>query len=222
MLRVEKGLHEHHARLAEQAQNNSTAASQAQAGQSAPPAALEAPFAKVNSVVAGSPADEAGLKVGDSITKFGWVDWTNHDRLGRVAEAVSQNEGVSPFSVLRWQQHCLARLPAARRARSNVPNVDNSRSQSRSKLCDLATQAQRRLYRCSLRRGGIGADEACWAATCCHCKVHLRSRRDSVLSKLAMNSTMTWRSLGWHVLTKNGGGWVNGSRDGCRGLDLMG
>ncbi|KAL1648219.1 GTP-binding nuclear protein gsp1/Ran [Didymella pomorum] len=98
MSRIEKGLHEHHARLAEQAQNNSMAASQVQAGQSAPPAALEAPFAKVNSIVAGSPADEAGLKVGDSITKFGWVDWTNHDRLGRVAEAVSQNEGI-PITV---------------------------------------------------------------------------------------------------------------------------
>lgn len=95
MTRIEKGLHEHHARLAEQAQNNPGAASQTQAGQSAPPASLEAPFAKVNSVVAGSPAEEAGLQTGDSITKFGWVDWTNHERLGRVAEAVSQNEGVS-------------------------------------------------------------------------------------------------------------------------------
>lgn len=175
MSRIEKGLHEHHARLAEQAQSNSTATGQAQAGQSAPPAALEAPFAKVNSVVAGSPADEAGLKVGDSITKFGWVDWTNHDRLGRVAEAVSQNEGVSSASVLCWQQHRLARLPAARRARKKRPNADNTRSPSQSKLCVPATQARRRLFRCSLRREGIGADEACWAATCCHCNAHLRS-----------------------------------------------
>ncbi|KAJ4988870.1 26S proteasome non-ATPase regulatory subunit 9 [Stagonosporopsis vannaccii] len=98
MSRIEKGLHEHHARLAAQAQNSSSAANQAQLAQSVPPAALEAPFAKVNSVVAGSPADQAGLKVGDSITKFGWVDWTNHDRLGRVAEAVSQNEGI-PITV---------------------------------------------------------------------------------------------------------------------------
>lgn len=95
MSRIEKGLHEHHARVAEQAQNNPEAASQAQAALQAAPSALEAPFAKVNSVVAGSPADMAGLKVGDTITKFGWVDWTNHERLSRVAEAVSQNEGVS-------------------------------------------------------------------------------------------------------------------------------
>lgn len=95
MTRIEKGLHEHHARLAEQAQNESATGNQAQTASGAVPVALEAPFAKVNSVVAGSPADSAGLKVGDTITKFGWVDWTNHERLARVAEAVSQNEGVS-------------------------------------------------------------------------------------------------------------------------------
>ena len=93
MSRIEKGLHEHHARLALQA-SDPAAAQQPPQGPSAPPAALEAPFAKVNSVVAGSPADTAGLRVGDSITRFGWVDWTNHERLSRVAEAVSQSEGV--------------------------------------------------------------------------------------------------------------------------------
>ncbi|KAF2853416.1 26S proteasome non-ATPase-like protein regulatory subunit 9 [Plenodomus tracheiphilus IPT5] len=97
MSRIEKGLHEHHARLAEQAQHPDTAGQGTDAF-SAPPAALEAPFAKVNSVVAESPAESAGLKVGDTITKFGWVDWTNHERLSRVAEAVSQNEGI-PLTV---------------------------------------------------------------------------------------------------------------------------
>jgi 26S proteasome non-ATPase regulatory subunit 9 len=95
MSHIEKGLHEHHARLAEQAQSNPAAASQAAAALQPAPAAFEAPFATVNSVVAGSPADSAGLKIGDTITKFGWVDWTNNERLSRVAEAVSQNEGVS-------------------------------------------------------------------------------------------------------------------------------
>lgn len=103
MLRIEKGLHEHHARLAEQAQNNPGGANQAQAAMGAAPAAIEAPFAKVNSVVEGSPADSAGLRVGDTITKFGWVDWTNHERLSRVAEAVSQNEGVSLNTALALQ-----------------------------------------------------------------------------------------------------------------------
>ncbi|OAL54142.1 26S proteasome non-ATPase-like protein regulatory subunit 9 [Pyrenochaeta sp. DS3sAY3a] len=98
MSRIEKGLHEHHARLAEQAQNGSDATSQLETGLAAAPVAMEAPFAKVNSVVAGSPAESAGLQVGDTITKFGWVDWTNHQRLSRVAEAVSQNEGL-PITV---------------------------------------------------------------------------------------------------------------------------
>jgi 26S proteasome non-ATPase regulatory subunit 9 len=95
MNRIEKGLHAHHARLQEQAQNNTAGAAFAPSAGSAAPAALEAPFAKVNSVVAGSPAEAAGLQVGDTIAKFGWVDWTNHDRLARLAQVVSQNEGVS-------------------------------------------------------------------------------------------------------------------------------
>ncbi|KAF2115107.1 hypothetical protein BDV96DRAFT_493889 [Lophiotrema nucula] len=97
MKRIEEGLHEHHARLQEQAQSNTAPSSQGPVANNSA-AALEAPFAKVNSVVSGSPADTAGLKVGDSITKFGWVDWTNHDKLSRVAEAVSQNEGI-PITV---------------------------------------------------------------------------------------------------------------------------
>lgn len=113
MLRIEKGLHEHHARLAEQAQNNPDAASQAQIPE-ATPTALEAPFAKVNSVVAGSPADTAGLRLGDTITKFGWVDWTNHQRLSRVAEIVSQNEGVSGMSTPQTaERHAQPRVSKA-------------------------------------------------------------------------------------------------------------
>lgn len=96
MNRIEVGLHEHHARLAQQAaQNPETSASQAAPAASTGPTTLEAPFAKVNSVVPDSPAETAGLKVGDTITKFAWVDWTNHDKLSKVAEVVSQNEGVS-------------------------------------------------------------------------------------------------------------------------------
>lgn len=56
---------------------------------------LEEPFAKVNSVIAGSPADSAGLKPGDEIRNFGYVNKTNHDELKKVAECVQGNEGVS-------------------------------------------------------------------------------------------------------------------------------
>jgi 26S proteasome non-ATPase regulatory subunit 9 len=93
MSRIEKGLHAHHARMAEQALA-SPGATQTRPATSTAPAAIEAPFAKVNSVVADSPAAAAGLRVGDTLTRFGWLDWTNHERLARVAEAVSQSEGV--------------------------------------------------------------------------------------------------------------------------------
>lgn len=157
MSRIERGLHEHHARLAEQAENN-PGASQANGVFSAPPAALEAPFAKVNSVVAESPADTAGLKVGDTITKFGWVDWTNHERLSRVAEAVSQSEGVSAGT----PRCCAGRLAAV---------LTSDRFHSQSKCCDPTPRAaQQRPYKCSSHHGETGAAAACWAATCCRCE----------------------------------------------------
>ena len=56
---------------------------------------IEPPFAKVNTVVPRSPADIAGLRVGDNITRFGSVNFTNHERLTKVAQVVQQNENVS-------------------------------------------------------------------------------------------------------------------------------
>ncbi|KAL8836617.1 MAG: hypothetical protein Q9170_002840 [Blastenia crenularia] len=98
MSKIEDGLHSHHAQ-ARTAMHSASAlldssistANQASSGSSP----LEAPFAKVNSVVAGSPAEDAGLKVGDKICRFGNVDWMNHEKLSKVAETVQRNEGVS-------------------------------------------------------------------------------------------------------------------------------
>ena len=56
--------------------------------------ALDEAFAKVNTVAAGSPAERAGLKAGDEIRNFGYVNRANHDNLKRVAECVQGNEGV--------------------------------------------------------------------------------------------------------------------------------
>lgn len=64
---------------------------------------IDTPFAKVNSVVPGSPADDAGLKAGDRIRKFGDVNWLNHEKLSKVAEIVQRNQGVSLFLALDVQ-----------------------------------------------------------------------------------------------------------------------
>lgn len=62
------------------------------------------PFARVNSVERGSPADQAGLKVGDQVVRFGLVDYTNHERLNKVAQVVQQNENVS------WRFSLISRI----------------------------------------------------------------------------------------------------------------
>lgn len=102
---LEKGLHTHFANL-QQMPNVVSGVS------NAPPSGLVdnsvsgagmlgTPFAKVNSVVSGSPAEQAGLKEGDTIRSFGNVNWINHERLSKVAEAVQQNEGVG---ILPWSE----------------------------------------------------------------------------------------------------------------------
>ena len=59
------------------------------------PEALDPPFAKVNTVAANSPAEQAGLKSGDQIRNFGYVNLANNDGLKKVAECVQGNENVS-------------------------------------------------------------------------------------------------------------------------------
>ena len=95
MSKIEVGLHEHHA--AYQATNPPASGSNQVAESSGTTAqgVLDTPFAKVNSVVDGSPADQAGLKVGDRIRKFGNVDFMTHEKLSKVAETVQRNQGVS-------------------------------------------------------------------------------------------------------------------------------
>ncbi|KAM0694828.1 hypothetical protein Q7P36_005184 [Cladosporium allicinum] len=101
MAKLEEAVHEHFAagKSAESLPPASTA--RGVPGPSSEPAAgtaqsftaaIEPPFARVNTVVANSPADTAGMRAGDRVTRFGYVDWTNHERLGKVAQVVQNNE----------------------------------------------------------------------------------------------------------------------------------
>lgn len=97
---IEKRIHEHFASLPEE----STVTPEPAVRDGPPAAALRdyvAPatlmeaFAKVNTVADGGPAAAAGLKPGDEIRAFGYVNASNHDDLKKVAECVRGNEGVS-------------------------------------------------------------------------------------------------------------------------------
>lgn len=101
---LEKGIHDHFSNL-QRAQGDTSSISntngsrgtQSNLTSNSPSdaAMLGPPFARVNSVAAASPADQAGLKAGDKIRSFGTINWINHERLSKVAESVQQNEGVS-------------------------------------------------------------------------------------------------------------------------------
>ncbi|KAE8379958.1 hypothetical protein BDV26DRAFT_258297 [Aspergillus bertholletiae] len=99
---LEKGIHDHFSNL-QRAQSDTSSAgntnglngthSSLTGNTSSNAAILGPPFARVNSVAAASPADQAGLKTGDHIRSFGAINWINHERLTKVAESVQQNEG---------------------------------------------------------------------------------------------------------------------------------
>jgi C-terminal processing protease CtpA/Prc len=118
MALIEKRLHEHFASLEDD--DNETAAP-TNADISIPrdtiPGTLDRPFAKVNTVVENSPAATAGLKPGDLIRNFGYVNHENNDGLKKVAECVQGNEGVSnptttpPALCRAWADHIAAKYP---------------------------------------------------------------------------------------------------------------
>ena len=100
MSKIELGLHEHHASY--QASNPPHASDSGQVAIRNGTAvtnqgSVDTPFAKVNSVAPGSPADHAGLKAGDQIWRFGDINWLNHEKLSKVAETVQRFQGVGLF-----------------------------------------------------------------------------------------------------------------------------
>lgn len=102
MTRIEKGLHEVHASYASNKITGKLPVSGSSYGQSVKedqnsqnPNDFEPSFARISEVFRGAPAETAGLKVEDRITRFGNINWINHEKLSKVAETVQSNEGVS-------------------------------------------------------------------------------------------------------------------------------
>ncbi|KKY28005.1 putative 26s proteasome non-atpase regulatory subunit [Phaeomoniella chlamydospora] len=97
MKKIETGLHDHHARLqakaAEDASKSQSSTAQGIQQTTSQIGIIETPFAKVNTVADGSPAQTAGMKQGDGIRSFGEINWMNHENLTKVAEVVQRNEG---------------------------------------------------------------------------------------------------------------------------------
>ena len=155
MSKIEVGLHEHHAEY--QAANPPASSSTQAAGSNGTTVqgVLDTPFAKVNSVVNGSPADQAGLKVGDRIRKFGNVDFMNHEKLSKVAETVQRNQGVS--TAIPWLKKALFTdlLPIAKRGRQGS-TWRSSRSNTRR--ADPKPHTKKRLGRARIIRLPFTAD----------------------------------------------------------------
>lgn len=103
MANVEKVLHEYFANAADGEEGPAPASTPAMLReQDTVATVLDPPFAKVNTVAPNSPAERAGLKAGDEIRNFGYVNRENHDGLKKVAECVQGNEGVSLFPFFGW------------------------------------------------------------------------------------------------------------------------
>ncbi|PHH64180.1 hypothetical protein CDD81_4927 [Ophiocordyceps australis] len=96
MASVEKCLHQHFANITD-GSGGGLSTAQAQPLPDSEPEALLTPFAKVDAITEGSPAEKAGLKVGDEIRVFGHVNRSNNENLKGVADCVLENEGRSIF-----------------------------------------------------------------------------------------------------------------------------
>lgn len=107
MKSLEEAVHERFAtgKPGEQTSTQSLQDTSSASAAAVPAPVVEPPFARVNSVVPGSPAEQAGMHAGDKVTKFGWVNWINHERLGKVAQVVQQNENhIILVKVLRQSE----------------------------------------------------------------------------------------------------------------------
>ncbi|XP_016086911.1 26S proteasome non-ATPase regulatory subunit 9 isoform X2 [Sinocyclocheilus grahami] len=90
MVEIEEALHKLHATARVKPEKDVTKTEVTE-----PTASLPAPFALVDTVTQGSPAFQAGLRVGDEIIEFGSVNTLNFRNLRDVASVVQHSEGKS-------------------------------------------------------------------------------------------------------------------------------
>ncbi|XP_057200120.1 26S proteasome non-ATPase regulatory subunit 9-like [Triplophysa rosa] len=88
MMEIEKALHTLHAnaKLGHERDDAKTKATKQVAS-------MSSPFATVNTVTQGSPAFQAGLRVGDEVIEFGSVNTQNFSNLHDIASVVQHSEG---------------------------------------------------------------------------------------------------------------------------------
>ncbi|XP_074061666.1 26S proteasome non-ATPase regulatory subunit 9 [Macrotis lagotis] len=120
MKQVEEALHQLHARGKEK-QARDAAEAQHEALRQSPGPSLDPnqrppqPFARVNSISPGSPANNAGLQVGDEILEFGSVNAHNFQNLQNIGTVVQHSEGHPlNVTVLRRGERLQLRLVPAR------------------------------------------------------------------------------------------------------------
>ncbi|XP_051947609.1 26S proteasome non-ATPase regulatory subunit 9 [Xyrauchen texanus] len=91
MVEIENALHKLHAKVRVNKQDEEMAPVEA----TDHAASLPSPFARVDTIVQGSPAFLAGLQIGDEILEFGSVNARNFKNLHDVASVVQHSEGKS-------------------------------------------------------------------------------------------------------------------------------
>lgn len=155
---IEKHLHEHFASLKDAedvAPVNGTTSAATMMGDSIPET-LDVPFARVNSVAANSPAESAGLKAGDEVRNFGYVNRANNDGLKKVAECVQGNQGVSPRRTTTQLVHAQA---------DHIPISNECLSRYR----DAQKEGHGKSCSSILSHVVAGVAVVCWAATSSQC-----------------------------------------------------
>uniref|UniRef100_A0A671QG69 26S proteasome non-ATPase regulatory subunit 9 n=1 Tax=Sinocyclocheilus anshuiensis TaxID=1608454 RepID=A0A671QG69_9TELE len=90
MVDIEEALHNLHATARVKREKDETKMEVTE-----PTVSLPAPFALVDAVTQGSPAFQAGLRVGDEIIEFGSINTQNFRNLRDVASVVQHSEGKS-------------------------------------------------------------------------------------------------------------------------------